>query len=123
MAQRVIIGVESAAAAEHRALAVAQRVDRGEVLPEADYFLSFASATQLFHELTPARLAILERLKASGPQSIHGLARSLGRNYSNVYRDVHRLMGHELVVKNERGQVCVPWAEVLIRLTLGEAAA
>ena len=123
MAHRVIIGVESAEDAERRGLEVARRIDRGEVVEEADYILSFASASDLFRELSPARLALLEHLKTRGPQSIYGLARSLGRNYSNVYRDVHRLMDHDLVVKNERGQVLVPWEEISIRLTLGAAAA
>jgi len=123
MARRVFIGVESIEESRRRGLDVARRVDRGEAVGEADYYLSFASAAQLFSELTPARLAVLERLKGSGPQSINALARSLGRNYSNVYRDVHRLMAHDLVARNERGQVLVPWDEVSIQLTLGEAAA
>jgi len=123
MARRVFIGVESMEESRRRGLEVARRVDRGEAVGEADYYLSFASAAQLFSELTPARLAVLERLKGSGPQSINALARSLGRNYSNVYRDVHRLMAQDLVARNERGQVLVPWDEVSIQLTLGEAAA
>jgi|OpeIllAssembly_1097287.scaffolds.fasta_scaffold1511911_1 predicted transcriptional regulator len=123
MARRVFIGVESMEESRRRGLEVARRVDRGEAVGEADYYLSFASAAQLFSELTPARLVVLERLKGSGPQSINALARSLGRNYSNVYRDVHRLMAHDLVARNERGQVLVPWDEVSIQLTLGEAAA
>lgn len=123
MARRVFIGVESIEESRRRGLEVARRVDRGEAVGEADYYLSFASAAQLFSELTPARLAVLERLKGSGPQSINALARSLGRNYSNVYRDVHRLMAQDLVARNERGQVLVPWDEVSIQLTLGEAAA
>ena len=104
-------------------LEVARRIDRGEVIEGADYFLSFPSASQLFRELSPARLALLEHLKATGPQSVYGLARSLGRNYSNVYRDVHKLMDHDLVVKSERGQVLVPWEEISIRLALGAVAA
>jgi predicted transcriptional regulator len=123
MARRVFISVESIEESRRRGLEVARRVDRGEAVGEADYYLSFASAAQLFSELTPARLAVLERLKGSGPQSINALARSLGRNYSNVYRDVHRLMAQDLVARNERGQVLVPWDEVSIQLTLGEAAA
>jgi predicted transcriptional regulator len=119
----VFIGVESMEESRRRGLDVAHRVDRGEAVDEADYYLSFASAAQLFSELTPARLALLERLKGSGPQSINALARSLGRNYSNVYRDVHRLMAHDLVARNERGQVLVPWDEISVNLTLGEAAA
>ncbi len=100
-----------------------RRLDAGEELPEADYHLGFADAAQLFGELTPARLALLERLKLLGPVSIYALAKHLGRNYSNVHTDIGKLLQHGLVEKTPEDKVWVPWEEIKIRVTLGGEAA
>lgn len=122
MANKAIIGVESHETMMRRALEIARKVDRGERVPEADYHLNFATAAQLFAELTPARLALLEALKNTGPQSIYALAKRLKRNYSNVHRDVGKLMEHDLVIKDKKGRVLVPWDDVVIRVSLRTAA-
>jgi len=70
------------------ALEIARRFDAGEAVPEADYYLRFDSAPLLFSRLTGTRLALLDRLRRLGPCSVYALARSAGRNYSNVHRDV-----------------------------------
>ena len=101
---------------------IAKKLDRGEILPEADYHLSFSDSAQLFRELTPARLALLEHLKKDGPQSIYALAKQLGRNYSNVHADVRKLMEHHLIDKTEDQQVFVPWDDVEIHLSLSAVA-
>jgi predicted transcriptional regulator len=97
----------------------ARRVDAGGRLPEADYHLGFETATQLFAELTPARMALLEALQQTGPTSIYALAKQLGRNYSNVHSDVSRLIEHDLIHKGAGGKVFVPWEQIQIRVTLG----
>jgi predicted transcriptional regulator len=102
---------------------MARRLDAGEDLPETNYHLGFESAAQLFAELTPQRMRLLESLKATGPQSIYALTKQLGRNYSNVHRDVKKLMEYRLVVGNKSGQVRVPWQDVLIRVSLAHQAA
>lgn len=122
MANKVIIGLESLGDMFARGHEIARRVDAGLTVPESDYHLNFSSAAQLFAELTPARLALLERLKREGPLSIHALSKTSGRNYSNVHRDVRKLMEHELVVKDEQGRVYVPWDEVVLRMTLASVA-
>ncbi|MBK5940866.1 hypothetical protein [Halochromatium roseum] len=73
---KAIISTESWESLQSQALAIAQQVDagEGESLPEADYHLSFADSAQLFSELTPARLALLEQLKRLGTASIQTLA-------------------------------------------------
>ncbi|WP_200252404.1 MarR family transcriptional regulator [Thiococcus pfennigii] len=106
-----------------KALELARRADAGEPLPAVDYHLGFANAAQLFGDLTPARLALLERLKSSGPLSIKALAAQLGRNYSNVHADTTKLLELGLVEKNAAGKVLVPWEEIQIRVTLGGTAA
>jgi predicted transcriptional regulator len=123
MTNKAIIGLESWGAMQARAIEIARRVDAGEAVPEADYHLNFATAAQLFNELTPARLALLEVLKGLGAVSIYALAKHLGRNYRNVHTDISKLLELGLVEKNEAGKVWVPWDEVQIRVTLGGAAA
>jgi len=123
MANKAIIGLESWGTMQARAIEIARRADVGEAMPEADYHLNFATAAQLFNELTPARLALLEVLKGLGSMSIYALAKQLGRNYSNLHADISKLLELGLVEKNEAGKVFVPWDEVQIRLTLGGAAA
>lgn len=101
---------------------IARRVDAGPEMQDADYKLNFTSAAQLFSELTPARLALLEALKQSGAQSIYALAKRLERNYSNVHRDVRRLLDLDLVNNRADGLAYVPWDEVEIHLSLRSAA-
>lgn len=104
------------------AMAVAKRIDAGESVPPTDYHLGFSSAPRLFAELTPARLALIEMLKATGPVTVYALAKRAGRNYSNVHRDVGKLLEHRLVARDEDGKIYVPWDEVQVRLTLGKVA-
>jgi predicted transcriptional regulator len=122
MANRAIIGVAPKGRIFSDLRELARKVDRGEAVPEADYELSFVTAAQLFSELTPARLVLLEALKRSGPLSIYALAKGLKRNYSNVHRDVGKLLEYGLVAKDAEGRVYVPWDEVLIRLSARSAA-
>ena len=39
----------------------------------------------------------------------------LGRNYSNVHADAHKLIRHGLVDKQPDGRVWVPWADVVVK--------
>ena len=87
-----------------------------------DYHLSFESAKTLFAEITPARIDALEHLRAHGPLSIYALAKETGRNYSNVHRDVDKLMEHHLVDKDDDGRIYVPWETVEIHMALAKAA-
>lgn len=122
MANKVFIGVESFDETSRRVRETARRVDAGERVAEADYYLNFSSAAQLFSELAPARLAALERLKAEGPLTIYALAKHLERNYSNVHADVQALVAHDLITKDEKGRLYVPWEEIQIHLSLCTAA-
>jgi len=119
MANKAIIGITRWAETQRELRDMARRLDAGEALPDADYHLNFADAAQLFGELTPARLALLEELKKAGPVSVYALAQRLGRNYSNVHRDVKVLMEHDLIAKDDAGKVCVPWDSVELRLCFG----
>lgn len=123
MGNRAIIEISTLDDFENRALETAWRADAGAMASEADYHLGFASAAQLFSELTPKRLQTLERLKLAGSQSIYALAKLLGRNYRNVHGDIQKLLEHGLVEKDAQGQVHVPWDAVELHLALGTQAA
>jgi predicted transcriptional regulator len=89
---------------------------------EPDYRLSFESARTLFAELTPARIDLLDTLRRAGPCSIYALAKTAGRNYSNVHGDVTRLLNLGLIERAQDETVFVPFAEIDIRLPLALAA-
>ena len=70
----------------------------------------------LLRTLTPARWALVERLKKEGPLSVYQLAKRLQRDYKNVHTDVAQLV--RLGVVERRGDgVVVPWE--LLRAELG----
>lgn len=86
-----------------------------------DYRLSFESARMLFSELTPARLDLLNTLHGLGPVSVYALAKSAGRNYSNVHTDITRLIELGLVERND-DTVEVKFDTVEIHMALAKAA-
>lgn len=75
----------------------ARKVDAGQS-KSSDYLLTFESSKLLLSELTAARIGLLEELRTAGPMSIYGLAKRVGRNYSNVHSDVTKLIEHGLVI-------------------------
>lgn len=89
---------------------------------EPDYHLSFESARTLFAELTPARLDLLNTLRGMGSSSVYALAKTAGRNYSNVHADIARLIDLGLVERNGDDAVEVKCDTVEIRMELAQAA-
>ena len=71
--------------------------------------LSLADLPLLLRTLTPARWALLERLREAGPLSIYELAKRLGRDYKNVHTDVTALVKIGLIERSDDAQVRVPW--------------
>ena len=88
----------------------------------ADYHLSFESARQLFSEITPARLDLLDTMRKAGPSSIYALAKAAGRNYSNVHGDIARLLELGLIERTEDERVTVPFDDVEVHFHLVDAA-
>ena len=70
----------------------------------------------LLRTLTPARWALVERLKKEGPLSVYQLAKRLERDYKNVHTDVAQLARLGIVERQGEG-VAVPWE--LLRAELG----
>jgi predicted transcriptional regulator len=120
---KAIIGIANFSETANELLAVAARRDKGERLPGADYLLNFATASQLFTELTPKRLELLDTLKRTGPQSIYHLSKILKRNYSNVHSSVTSLLELGLIAKSDNGQIYVPWDDVEIHVSLSGSMA
>jgi predicted transcriptional regulator len=87
-----------------------------------DYRLSFESPRALFAALTAARLELLDTLRRIGPCSVYALAKSSGRNYSNVHGDIGALDTLGLVERSDDGCVSVPFSAVEIRLPLARVA-
>ena len=97
---------------------IAKDIDAMKALPDADYHLNFASPTRLFSDLTPKRLELLYHLKHQGPLSVYRLAKDTARNYSNVHADITRLLELELVEKDIKGRIFVPWEDIEIHASL-----
>jgi predicted transcriptional regulator len=87
-----------------------------------DFHLSFESARQLFAEITPARLDLLDTLHKNGPCSIYALAKAAARNYSNVHTDIARLIDLGLVEKTDGDMIHVPFDDVEVHFHLAHAA-
>ncbi|MEA3639756.1 MAG: hypothetical protein VBE63_07410 [Lamprobacter sp.] len=106
-------------------MAIAQQVDtgEGETLPEADFHLSFTDSAQLFSELTLARLALLEQLKTLGTASIQTLAEQLHADQGTIRADIDQLLDWELIAQARDGRLSIPWDEIQIQVTLGNAQA
>ena len=75
----------------------------------AEMRLTFESLPVLLRNLTPARWALLEAVKRSGPMSINELARLLSRNYKNVHTDVTRLAELGLIERRDDQRIRVAW--------------
>ena len=106
---------------------VAQALDRFEhvwgqaqegAVPRAQVRLTFESLPALLKSLTPARWALLERLKREGPLSINELARRVERHYKNVHTDVTRLIEFGLIERQADQQVTVVWDVVTAEMRL-----
>ncbi|GFO62897.1 hypothetical protein M1B72_19130 [Geomonas paludis] len=120
---KAIIGIANFKDTHNELLDIAARLDSGERLPDADYQLNFATASQLFSEITPKRLELLDALKRTGPQSVYRLAKTLRRNYSNVHSSVVGLLGLGLIAKDANDKVYVPWDDVEIHVSLSRSIA
>ncbi|MFZ2301907.1 MAG: hypothetical protein WAW10_08565 [Gallionella sp.] len=114
---KAIIELTSWKASQARALRAAKRADAGRPA-SADYHLDFDSMASLFSDITPARMQVIETSKQLGALSVYALAKAMGRNYSNVHRDVRKLLELELLARDEDGKVYVPWKDVVLNVSL-----
>jgi len=78
----------------------------------------FASAAQLFAELRPSRMVLLEAIQRIGPISVPALAEQIGCEMSTVQADADKLIEHDLVHTDANGRLFVPWEQVQLRVNL-----
>ncbi len=100
----------------------ARQIDRGDHR-EQESLVAFETAEMLLGVLTANRWRLLRVLRATGPASIRGLARTLGRDYRGVHADVATLLDVGLVEKADNGRIHVPWSRITAEMNVEDAAA
>jgi len=105
------------------AFEVAWNQSAGRVPAETESVLGFSDLPLLLATLTPARWALLARLRGAGPQSVNALAKLAGRDYKNVHTDVRVLADLGLVARREDAKVEVAWDRVAAEFRLPAAPA
>lgn len=108
LARRLEIRVGRGGDALDRFEAGWNRLAEGGKLAEL-HVLTLEDLPALLGALTPARWALLGKLREEGPLSIYELAKRLARDYKNVHTDVSKLGGLGLIERAPDGGVCVPW--------------
>jgi predicted transcriptional regulator len=88
----------------------------GSQIPELR--LTFESLPLLLRNLTPARWALLEAVKRSGPMSISELSRQLRRHYKNVHSDTSRLIELGLIDRLADQRIAVTWDTIVAEMKL-----
>ena len=117
MARTLELRVGPAADALDRFEAAWNRVAEGRgVKPLA--VLTLRDLPLLLRTLTPARWALLEKLRAEGPLSVYELAKRLERDYKNVHTDVARLVELGVIERGADGRVAVAWDVIRAELSL-----
>ena len=108
MPKRLEIRIGAAADALDRFEAAWNRVQEGRSMRPLEV-LTFQNLPLLLKTLSPARWALLEKLKKHGACSIYELAKRLERDYKNVHTDVTQLAALGLIERRADGLVAVPW--------------
>jgi predicted transcriptional regulator len=100
---------------------LARRLDRGQDKSAPAKF-AFASMEGLLKVLTANRWALLRALRRLGASSVRALAKNLSRDYRGVHADVALLIEAELIARDDRGLIYVPWSRIVAEMALGVAA-
>jgi predicted transcriptional regulator len=117
MSKKLYVRVSSAEDALDR-FEAAWHLASGRPPPAPLAVLSFGDLPLLVKTLTPARWALLGRLKKEGPLSVYALSQILKRDYKNVHTDVQQLSALNLIEKSREGKVHVTWETVRAELRL-----
>jgi predicted transcriptional regulator len=108
MPRQLEIRLGAAGDALDRFEAAWHRVQEGRAMRPLE-ILSFENLPALLRTLSPARWALIERLRAEGPLSIYELAKRLQRDYKNVHTDVTQLAQIGLIERRDDARVAVSW--------------
>ena len=110
------IKVEEPKSVATKLLKTLEEANFGETLKE-EQTLTFPSVEKLFKILTPTRWEIVKALQTREFNSIRDLAKFLGRDYSNVWKDIQILndLGIVEIEKTERGyRVYIPYERIVV---------
>ncbi len=94
------------------------RLAAGEAV-ESEQVLTLPDLPALLAALSPARWALIERLRAEGPLSVYELAKRLRRDYKNVHTDVRRLAELGVIEYGAARRVSVAWDVLRAEIRLG----
>lgn len=91
------------------------QLERGEKVDETH--LTFFNLEAMMSTLSPKRLALLRHVHQHPAKTVAELARTLGRDYKRVHKDVFVLSHAGLIVRDEQG-VRTPYdsAQVIVSL-------
>lgn len=118
MKRQIKIEVKEARKSAHEFVEAWKRAEHGKAPEQPAERLYFEDLGTLLKFLTPKRLEALRVLHGTGPLSIRALAKTLGRDYKNVYRDMQAMEQAGLVLRNDNNLLVVPWNSILAELPL-----
>lgn len=102
--------------------AFAETWRRAEAGEEIAPRLTFGSLRELFSSLTEKQLELMRHVAVNEGLNIRQLARQLGRDYKNVHTDVAVLLDLGLLEKTDRGELSVPFDEIVIHAGIRDTA-
>jgi predicted transcriptional regulator len=111
---RVRIGIASLDETKTRMLRAFQGDDQGA-------FISFASVELLWKVITPKRWELLRAMTGTGPLSIRGVARRVGRDVKSVHGDVQALLKAGVLDHTDDGRISFPYDEIHVDFVLRAA--
>lgn len=85
--------------------------------------VGFEDVGELFSVFTPKRWDLIGTLRSDGPMTVAELARTLKRDYKNVYNDCERLIEWMALEKDESGRIFAPYDEIVVDMKLPERRA
>jgi predicted transcriptional regulator len=86
---------------------------------EPEQVLTLPDLPALVAALSPARWALIERLRREGPLSVYELAKRLKRDYKNVHTDVQRLAELGVLERAADKRIGVAWDVLRAEIRLG----
>ncbi len=84
--------------------------------------IGFGSWAEVFSAITEKRLELIGFVLGHKGLNTRQIAKTLGRDYKNVYTDIQSLVEIGLLDKDSRGRISAPFDEIIIRAGLQDAA-
>jgi predicted transcriptional regulator len=95
-----------------------RRAEKGLAAEQPAERIYFKDLKTLLRSMTPRRMEALQTLHEQGPTSVRALARTLGRDYKNVHKDMQEMERIGIVVRDKKGLLLVPWRSIVAEFEL-----